>query len=215
MNKLTKELQHNYQNRISHNDFDMVQETEDLLNEVGASLEEFGGKLSFYGKDPVIPSVLRYAGFSAITLAAKAAQIASIWKMKTGETQDIHIDIRRALRRFSPFIEMRHETVNGLAGMFYSDPFNPYAKGDFFQTKDGRYVFPTNIYPALRKAAMELLEVSDDLIPEAISKWDAAELEKAAEKSGAVFPMLRSLEEFMKEQVYADISKEPLIKIEK
>lgn len=110
---LEKIIQNNLDNRLTTDEFDLHAETEYILNTVGASLKDFGGKLTFYGKDPIIPSVLRYGAQSAVTLAAKAAQIADIWRLKTGEKQDIHVDLRKALRRFASFFEGTLEQVNG------------------------------------------------------------------------------------------------------
>ena len=37
-----------------------------------------------------------------MSLAAKAILIAKIWKERTGEGQDIHVDVRKALRPKTP-----------------------------------------------------------------------------------------------------------------
>jgi hypothetical protein len=42
---------------------------------------------------------------AAVTLAAKAVAAAGIWKFRSGEGQDIHVDVRKALRRFAAFFE--------------------------------------------------------------------------------------------------------------
>ena len=46
-------------------------------------------------------------------MAAKSVAIASLWKQRTGVGQDIQVDIRKALKRLSPFYEKKWETVNG------------------------------------------------------------------------------------------------------
>lgn len=215
-NKLTELLEYNLAHRLSDDTFDLHKATELLLNEIGASLNEYGGKLTFYGKDPIIPSVLRYGAFSAITLAAKAAQVASIWKLKTGESQDIHVDVRKALRRFSPFVDQKHETVNGYPGGRASDPDNPFGNRQFFKTKDGQWIFPTNIYPKLHTNTLALLNCTDGNVAKAIAQWNGRELEQAAEKAGIVMPLLRSPKEFMEEDVYQKVlSTMPIITIEK
>ncbi|EEF23591.1 conserved hypothetical protein [Ricinus communis] len=95
--QLEAKIREHLANRTVSDEFDIHGETEAVLNSIGASLNEFGGELSFYGKDPIIPSVLRFGTFSAIGLAVKAAQIASIWRMKTGQSQNIHVDVRWTL----------------------------------------------------------------------------------------------------------------------
>jgi hypothetical protein len=51
-----------------------------------------------YGSDPITPDRLPYGAISAIPLAAKAILITKIWKERAGERQDIHVDVRKALR---------------------------------------------------------------------------------------------------------------------
>src|SRR5271157_1892875 len=114
--KFTRQLAFNLANRATDNAFDLAAETEALLNSVGANALESGGKLSFYGSDPIVPSVVRFGSMAAVALAAKAIQVASIWRLRTGRSQDIHVDVRKALRRFSPFIDRRWELVNGYDG---------------------------------------------------------------------------------------------------
>jgi hypothetical protein len=46
-------------------------------------------------------------------LAAKAVAAAGIWKFRSGEGQDIHVDVRKALRRFAAFFELKWEMING------------------------------------------------------------------------------------------------------
>jgi hypothetical protein len=46
-------------------------------------------------------------------LAAKTIAAAAVWRDRTGEGQDIHVDIRKSFRRFAGFFEEIWETVNG------------------------------------------------------------------------------------------------------
>ncbi|MFD1561775.1 CoA transferase [Paraburkholderia silviterrae] len=203
--------------RTTSDAFDIHAETEAVLNSVGASLTEFGGELSFYGKDPIIPSVLRYGTFSAIGLAAKAAQMASVWRMKTGQSQNIHVDVRKALRRFATFHEGTLELVNGLPGNMGSEAESG-VMADFHQCRDGRWVFFTCNYPKLRNAALQLLQCAPgkEQVARAVAQWDAVALEAAAAKIAIPLYMVRSPEEFLKLDVFQDVLKnQPLISVEK
>lgn len=207
-------------NRIAtdqENNFDIKAETEAVLNGVGASLTEFGGELSFYGQDPIVPSVLRYGAFSAIGLAAKAAQVAAIWKMKTGQPQNIHVDVRKALRRFATFYEGYLETVNGFPGAMDSEVGSG-VRGGFHRCKDGRWIYLTCNYPVLRNKALQLLQCppGDAFVSESIARWESFALEQAAEDIGVPMHVLRSPEEFLSLDVFQQVIKEtPLISIEK
>src|SRR5277367_5784390 len=90
------------------------------------SAADSGGQLTFYGQDPIIPSRIRFATTAGIGLAAKTIAAAAIWRDRTGQGQDIHVDIRKAFRRFSGFFDGIWETVNGRSpamGVFENNPF--------------------------------------------------------------------------------------------
>jgi crotonobetainyl-CoA:carnitine CoA-transferase CaiB-like acyl-CoA transferase len=210
-------LDHNLKNRATSADFDLHAETEALLGSVGASMTESGGSLSFYGRDPIVPSAVRFGSMSAIALAAKAVMIAAIWKERTGRSQDIHVDVRKALRRFSPFIDRVWETVNGYDGGIYTEPDTPYF-GTMYETKDGKWVLPTNFYPKLHLAAGKLLGVPStvETVAKAIKGWDGEALEAAAVKAGVVMPLGRSLEQILEMDVFTNgLRDRPLVSVEK
>jgi len=216
---MTRTLEHHLANRQRSGELDLHAETAKLLESVGFSLGDCGGKLTFYGQDPIVPSCLRFGAVSAASLAAKAVAIAAIWRMRTGEGQDIHVDVRKAIRRFAPFFEGEWEKLNGYAGGYPWMVTNPFQTAPLlFQTGDGRWVMPLNMYPRIRSRALTLLEAVDniDSVRQAISKWRAAELEIAGAEAGVVMPMLRTVEEFMRETQYTDVlAHAPLIHVEK
>src|SRR5271155_6158785 len=95
----------NYNNQLKSSTIDLPAHVEFLLQSLGATTSDSGGKVTYYGSDPITPDRLPYGSACAIALAVKAILIAKIWKQRTGEGQDIHVDVRKALRRFSPFLE--------------------------------------------------------------------------------------------------------------
>lgn len=213
---LTQQLEFNLANRATSGDFDLAAHTEAVLQGVGASSAESGGTLSFYGRDPIVPSVVRFGSMSAIALAAKAIQIASIWRMRTGRAQDIRVDVRKALRRFSPFVDRRWELVNGYDGGIYSDPDNPFV-ANLYETRDGMWVFPTNPYPKIHLATSTLLNVpgTSAAVRRAIKSWDGEELERAGAAAGIVMPLGRPLKQIMEMEVFKGLRDMPLICLEK
>ena len=84
-----------------------------MLKDVGLTATDSGGKLTFYGQDPIVPSPHRFGTMAAVGLAAKTVAVAALWRSRTGEGQDIHVDVRKALRRFCGFFEGKWETING------------------------------------------------------------------------------------------------------
>src|SRR5215475_1355467 len=110
---LTETLQSKHSNTERSSNFDLHGALDDVLKDVGMSAADSGGKLSFYGRDPIIPSPHRFGIMAALGLAAKAVAIAAVWRHRTGEGQDIAVDVRKALRRFCGFFELKWELVDG------------------------------------------------------------------------------------------------------
>ncbi|AMM18732.1 carnitine dehydratase (plasmid) [Burkholderia sp. PAMC 28687] len=212
-----RQLEYNLANRATSSDFDLAAETEAVLDSVGAASSESGGRLSFYGRDPIVPSTVRFGSMAAVALAAKAVQIASIWRIRTGRSQDIGVDVRKALRRFSPFVDRQWETVNGYDGGMYSDPDNPYF-ATMYETRDGKWVLPTNPYPQIHLKTAMLLNVpsTPDLVARAVKQWDGEALEQAAVEAGVVMPLARPLRQILEMDVFRrGLRDMPLISVEK
>src|ERR1700722_394464 len=147
---LTEILQSKLSKPESSPDFDLHGGVEQVLKDVGMVTADCGGKLSFFGRDPIIPSSFRFGAMAAIGLAAKAIAAASLWRSRTGEGQDIAVDVRKALRRFCGFFEREWETINGRPPAMGADAVNPFFDLPLFrETRDGRDVVALNIYPRL------------------------------------------------------------------
>jgi len=215
---LTAKIQSKLSNPETTSDFDLHGGVNEVLKDVGMSTSDSGGNLSFYGSDPIIPSPFRFGIMAAIGLAAKAVSIAALWRDRTGEGQDISVDVRKALRRFAGFFEGKWETINGRAPDL-SDPLNPFHTASLFhETGDGRHVVALNIYPRLAVRALNFLKsgLSTESVQNAILQWRADDLENAAAEAGLVFAKVRTFEEFVKEPQYIEVlSRMPLIKVEK
>src|SRR3984893_9580732 len=189
-------------------DLDLHGGVEQVLKDVGMVTADCGGKLSFFGRDPIIPSSFRFGAMAAISLAAKAIAVASLWRSRTGEEQDISVDVRKALQRFCGFFDRKWETINGRPPAMGADADNPFMKIPLFrETRDGRHVVALNFYPKLRTRALNFLRCSDNAesVQNAILQWRAEELEMAAAEAGLVFAMVRTNEEFRKERQYTEV----------
>jgi crotonobetainyl-CoA:carnitine CoA-transferase CaiB-like acyl-CoA transferase len=216
---LTEALRSKLSLPASAPDFDLYSSVNDVLKEVGLTTPDSGGKVTFYGRDPIIPSTLRFGAMAATGLAAKTIALAALWRSRTGEGQDIHLDVRKALRRFCCFFEGKWETINGRGPAVGADRYNPFWEIPLFRkTGDGRHVVAINIYPGLHARALNFLRCSDssESVSNAILQWRAKELEAAGQEAGVVFAMVRTDDEFCKEPQYTEVlSKMPLITLEK
>lgn len=216
---LTQALDYKFSHRETSADFDLHGGVNQVLKDAGMTADESGGKLTFYGQDPIVASPVRFGTMAAIGLAAKTIAVAALWRDRSGEGQDVHVDVRKALRRFCGFFERKWELMNGrppAMGVFADNPFLDLPL--FRKTRDGRHVVALNFYPKLRSRAVNFLRCSDssESINNAILQWRAEELESAAAEAGLVIGMVRTFDEFREELQYAEVlSKMPLIILEK
>jgi hypothetical protein len=215
---LTDLLETRLRNPATSPEFDLHSCVDQVLADVGLTARDSGGKLTFYGQDPIVPSSFKFGAMAAVGLAARSVALAALWKSQTGEGQDIHVDVRKALRRFSGFFEGKWETINGRSPLLLPRD-NPFFELPLFRkTRDGRHVVVLNIYPGLQARALEFLRCtnSTEAVGNAILQWRAAELEAAAAEAGLVFGMVRTHEEFLNEPQYTEVlSSMPLITLEK
>jgi crotonobetainyl-CoA:carnitine CoA-transferase CaiB-like acyl-CoA transferase len=215
---LTDVLPKKLRNPATSPKFDLHSAVDQLLADVGLTAAGSGGKLTFYGQDPIVPSSFRFGAMAAVGLAAKTIALAALWKSRTGEAQDIHVDVRKALRRFSGFFEGKWETINGRSPLLLPRD-NPFFELPLFRkTRDGRHVVSLNIYPGLQARALNFLRCSNstESIGNAVLQWRAEELEAAAAEAGLVFAMVRTNEEFRNEPQYTEVlSSMKLITLEK
>jgi crotonobetainyl-CoA:carnitine CoA-transferase CaiB-like acyl-CoA transferase len=218
-NRLTEALEGRLSHPATSSDFDLKKGVNEVLADVGMTSDDCGGKLTFYGKDPIIPSPHRFGTMAAIGLAAKAVAVAALWQDRTGEGQDIAVDVRKALRRFCGFFDLKWETINGRAPTMLGDPLNPFfALPLFRETKDGRHVVALNPYPKLAGHTFDLLKCAPnaEAVNAAIRQWRADDLEDAGAEAGIVMAKVRTFQEFRKEPQYIEVlSKMPLITVEK
>ena len=200
-------------------DFDLHKGVNDVLADVGMTAADGGGKLAFYGQDPIIASPFRFGSMAAIGLAAKSVAVAALWKQRTGEAQDISLDLRKALRRFCGFFEGKWETINGRPPSAWDFAGSPFLKIPLFrETRDGRHVVVLDFYPELRARTLNFLRCSEssESIDNAILQWRADELETAAAEQGLVLGKVRTNDEFRRELQYSEVlAHMPLITLEK
>jgi crotonobetainyl-CoA:carnitine CoA-transferase CaiB-like acyl-CoA transferase len=216
---LTKAIQSKLNNPERSSNFNLHGGVDQVLKDVGMSTADSGGNLTFYGLDPIIPSPHRFGTMAAIGLAAKAVAVAALWRDRTGEGQDIAVDVRKALRRFCGFFDLKWETINGRPPALLGDPLNPFFELPLFrETRDGRHVVALNIYPKLAARTLSLLKCgpSAEAVQNAIRQWRADDLENAGAEAGIVMAKVQTFEEFRKEPQYNDVlCGMPLITVEK
>lgn len=217
VSKLDDRLRSSLNNRIKNDDqeINIYNEFEKVANEIGLSIDDAGGKVTFSGADPVVNSTIPLATGSSIALMLKTVAAAKVLRTRGGEKQDLSLEVSKSVSRLSILFKMK-EMLNG---------YNPDNSDTnlaslmlMFPTKDNRFVIPDNNMPKLRDRMQELIGCNNNLpsVAKAIKNWNSDELETKATDMGLVMGKVRSLEEFMQESVYQDYMKDvPLIEIEK
>src|SRR6201981_2266253 len=142
-NRLTEVLEERLSHPARSPEFDLKKGVNEVLADVGMTSDDCGGELSFYGRDPILQSPLRFGTMAAIGLAARSVAVAALWRQATGEGQNILVHVRKALRRFCGFFESKWETVNGrppAPGGYAVSPFLKMGDAFFREARDGRRV---------------------------------------------------------------------------
>jgi hypothetical protein len=188
---------------------------EDVLAGIGLSTEGTGGSVTFSGADPIFESRLRLAAAIGIPIMACAVGAATIWKMRTGEAQDLELDLRQVIHQINPHVAW-HPSLNGLGYATATAYDNPFLIAPF-KTRDGRTIMPTGVYPHMAAKWLRLLDCPPDWdkVVAAIAQWNAAELEDAGNADGLAVAYARTPEEWAAHPQGALLAHTPVIEIEK
>src|SRR5205814_3451653 len=92
--RLTEALEQKLSHPTTSPDFDLHAATSEVLKDIGLTTADAGGKLTFYGSDPILPSPVWFGTMAAIGLAARSVALAALWRQTTGEGQNISVDVR-------------------------------------------------------------------------------------------------------------------------
>ncbi len=199
----------------SHDDLRNV--TDNILRDAGLKIGDSGGKVTFAGKEPVRKTVIKAGATTACVLAANAVADAAIWKERTGESQDIHVDLRKAWIEQSPWQKdaLSCTLVNGVSKAWNKNVFvlNP----SITRARDGRWMVLAPPYPSQQRKAMNLLRCGPDIgqVRAAVARRESAELEEAAEAVQLPLHIIRTKEEWAATEQGRVHQETPLIHIEK
>jgi crotonobetainyl-CoA:carnitine CoA-transferase CaiB-like acyl-CoA transferase len=197
--------------------FDIDAELSKILAPLGIDPKDTGGKVTFAGEDPILPSRHRLGAIVAMAMMAPAVATQVLHRMRGGAAQDLSVDLRKAVCHTHPFVAF-HPTVGGYPyQMLFADPrVNPMLFG-MFPTKDGRWYLPTAAYPHMVPDWLGLLgcSLNERSVTEAIAKWNAQELEDAAADRGMIGSICRTPEEWLAHEQGGLLARTPMIEIVK
>ncbi len=206
-----------------------------FMKDIGGAIGDAGGKVTFTGADPIIRSHFRVGAAMAIPAMGAALGAAAIWRDRTGQAQDLTVDLRESVYNVNPLIgaillaaqregtipaadqiprDFIIPTVNGLmlqapVGLGNPASFVP------FETKDGRYFNLTGIYPHLMDRALNVLKCppGGENIRKAFKQVNAVEFEEELAAAGGVGVVHRTRAEWLAHPEGKVLAAAPLIEI--
>jgi crotonobetainyl-CoA:carnitine CoA-transferase CaiB-like acyl-CoA transferase len=161
------------------------------------------------GEEPQIPSSFRVAVAGQTTIAAAGLAAAEIWKLRSGEAQDVHVDMRHAV------VECRSERYLRLDDKPPPPAWDAIA--GVYKTGDNRFVRCHTNFPHHRDAVCKVLACAPERekVQAALMQWKGEDFETAAYAAGGVVALMRSHDEWSALPQARALAELPLISIEK
>ena len=161
------------------------------------------------GEEPQIPSSFRVAVAGQTTIAAAGLAAAEIWRLRSGEAQDVHVDMRHAVA------ECRSERYLRLDDKPPPPAWDAIA--GVYRTGDGRFVRCHTNFPHHRDAVCKVLacEAEREKVQAALMRWKGEEFESAAYAAGGVVALMRSYDEWSALPQARALAELPLMSIER
>jgi crotonobetainyl-CoA:carnitine CoA-transferase CaiB-like acyl-CoA transferase len=163
---------------------------------LSALWREFGGDsaaleaIELTGTEPVLPSSFAVGTAAQASIAAAALAAAELWRLRTGKSQRVGIDMRHAA------VECRSERYLRVAGKPLPDLWDKIAGP--YRCGDGRWVRLHTNFAHHRDGVLQLLGCAydRDAVKRALQDWRAEAFETAAAQAGLVVTAMRSFAEW-------------------
>ena len=189
-----------------------MQTSRDILAEFWTSV---GGdapaldRVTLTGDEPQLPSSFRIAAAAQVSVAAAGMAAANIWQLRSGQSQDVAVDMRHAV------VECRSERYLRVDAKPPGPAWDAIA--GIYKTGDGRFVRLHTNFPHHRDAVCKVLDckAERDEVQAALMRWDGEAFETAAYAGGCVVALMRSHEEWQAVPHAKALAELPLVSIEK
>ena len=161
------------------------------------------------GEETQLPSSFRVAAAAQASIAAAGLAAAQIWKLRSGQSQDVAVDMRHAV------VECRSERYLRVDGKPPGPTWDAIA--GIYKTRDQRFVRLHTNFRHHRDAVCKVLNCKPerDDVQAALMQWDAEAFETAAYAGGGVVAMMRSHQEWSVSPHAKALAELPLVRIEK
>lgn len=181
----------------------------DLWTLVGGDVAALDA-VTLTGEEPQLPSSFRVAAAAQASIAAAGLGAAHVWKLRSGQDQQVAVDMRHAV------VECRSERyLRRLDGQPPPPAWDAIA--GVYKTRDRRFVRLHTNFPHHRDAVCRVLgcKAERDDVQAALMQWDAEAFETAAYEAGGVVAMMRSRDEWSDLPQAKALAALPVIEIEK
>src|SRR5271169_4024238 len=180
----------------------------DIWTAAGGELAALGD-VTLSGEERQLPSSFRVAAAAQASIAASGLAAAQIWKLRSGQSQDVAVDMRHAV------VECRSERYLRVDGKQPPPAWDAIA--GVYKTRDRRFVRLHTNFRHHRDAVCRVLncEPERDAVQAALMQWDAEAFETAAYAAGGVVAMMRSRDEWSATPHARALAEQPILSIEK
>src|SRR6478735_10178309 len=180
----------------------------DLWTSVGGEHSALDA-VALTGEEPQLPSSFRVAAAAQASVAATGLAAAEIWKLRTGQSQDVAVDMHHAV------VECRSERYLRVDGKPPPPAWDAIA--GVYKTRDARFVRLHTNFRHHRDAVCTVLNCKPEReeVQAALMQWDAEAFETSAYANGGVVSMMRSHDEWSDLPHAKALAALPLISIER
>jgi crotonobetainyl-CoA:carnitine CoA-transferase CaiB-like acyl-CoA transferase len=162
----------------------------DLWTSAGGDLAALDA-VTLTGEEPQLPSSFRIAAAAQASIAAAGLAAAQVWKLRSGQSQNVAVDMRHAV------VECRSERYLRVDGKPPPPAWDAIA--GIYKTRDQRFVRLHTNFRHHRDAVCKVLDCKPerDEVQAALMQWDGEAFETAAYAGGAVVALMRSHDEWL------------------
>jgi crotonobetainyl-CoA:carnitine CoA-transferase CaiB-like acyl-CoA transferase len=180
----------------------------DLWTAAGGDLAALDA-VTLAGEEPQLPSSFRVAAAAQASIAAAGLAAAQVWKLRSGQSQGVAVDMRHAV------VECRSERYLRVDGKPPGPAWDAIA--GIYRTRDQRFVRLHTNFRHHRDAVCKLLDCKPerDDVQAALMQWDGEAFETAAYAGGCVVAMMRPHDEWSDLPQAKALAALPPIRIEK
>src|SRR6201992_2989335 len=189
-----------------------MQSPREILTDIWTSAGGDAGALddvALGGEEPQLPSSVRVGAAAQAAVAAAGLAAAQIWKLRSGQSQSVAVDMTHAV------VECRSERYLRVDGKPPGPSWDAIA--GIYKTRDRRFVRLHTNFRHHRDAVCQVLNCRPerDEVQAALMQWDAEAFETAAYAAGGVVAMMRSRDEWAASPHGKALSALPVLSIEK